>query len=205
MHELAARASGATAFRARAGDVLFRPGDRCRGFIALRAGVIRVGLNSATGRTLVLYRVRPGEICLQTFSCLAESRTYAAEGVADSDVDAVMLAPAAFDDLMANDAAFRAAVLSSVAARFTDLEEMVQALVFTGLPSRLAAALLAGASDTGLVRATHEELAAEIGSAREAVGRQLANFARDGLVRLRRGEIAIVDLSGLERICAAQA
>jgi CRP/FNR family transcriptional regulator len=205
MADLVARAPGATAFRASAGDVLFRPEDRCRGFIALRSGVVRVGLNSAAGRALVLYRVRPGEICLQTFSCLAENRAYAAEGVADCDLEGVMLPPAAFDRLMVEDAAFRGLVLSSVAARFSDLEDMVQALVFTGLPSRLAGALLSAASAQGVLHTTHEALAAEIGSAREAVGRQLALFTREGLVRGRRGEIVLVDRAGLMRLRDAPA
>lgn len=54
--------------------------------------------------------------------------------------------PQLSDRLMVEDAAFRGLVLSSVAARFSDLEDMVQALVFTGLPSRLAGALLSAAS-----------------------------------------------------------
>jgi CRP/FNR family transcriptional regulator len=96
MAELAGRAAGAAVLKAKAGDVLFRPDDECRGFIALRSGALRVGLTSPAGRELVLYRVKPGEICLQTFSCLAENRSYAAEGVAETGIDAVLLPPRGF-------------------------------------------------------------------------------------------------------------
>ena len=177
MADLAEHAPGAVVLKARAGDVLFRVDDVCRGFIALRSGSLRVGLTSAAGRELVLYRVRPGEICLQTFTCLARQGAYAAEGVAETDLDAVLIPPGAFDRLMAEDPAFRSVVLSSVASRFIDLEAMVETLAFTGLPARLAGALLVNGADTGVVRMTHEDLAAEIGSAREAVSRQLAVFA----------------------------
>ena len=202
MADLAQVGVGGMAIRAKAGDVLFRPGDDCHGFIALRSGVIRVGLTSAAGRELVLYRVRPGDICLQNLRCLTEHQAYAAEGVAETDIEAVLLAPNAFDRLMAEDAAFRAAVLVSVARRFTDFEGVVEALAFTGLPARLATALLAHADPSGVTRMTHEALATEIGSAREAVSRQLAVFAHDGLVNLERGSVTLVNKAGLERIGA---
>jgi CRP/FNR family transcriptional regulator len=89
---------------------------------------------------------------------------------------------------MAGNDAFRGAVLGSVASRFGDLEGVVQALAFTGLPSRVASALVAGAVD-GALSITHEMLAAEIGSAREAVSRQLSQMARDGLITQSRGRI----------------
>jgi len=196
-----ARAAGAVAFKAAAGDVLFRPDEPCRGFIALRSGSIRVGLTGASGREVVLYRVRPGEVCLQTFSCLVEGWLYAAEGVVETNVEAVLIPPVAFERMMAEDAGFRSAVLGSVAARFGDFQQVVQTLAFTGLEARVAAVLLRLADDAGAVRATHEALAAEIGSAREAVSRQLGLMARDGLVALSRGRIDILRTSALKRLC----
>ncbi len=49
------------------GAVLFRPEDPCQGFVLVRSGSIKVSLTAENGREIVLYRVRPGEICLQTF------------------------------------------------------------------------------------------------------------------------------------------
>lgn len=198
-----ARNAGAQRLHAPAGTVLFRPDDACKGFIALSSGAIRVGLASAGGREIVLYRVRPGEICLQTFSCLVENKTYAAEGVAEDAVEAYLLSPEAFDRLMQENAQFRAAVLRSVASRFSDYEHVVEALAFAGLEARLAEALLRLSAGGDAVHATHESLAAEIGSAREAVSRQLGLFARDGLVALARGRIALKNRDALSRLAAA--
>ncbi|HRD47145.1 MAG TPA: Crp/Fnr family transcriptional regulator [Caulobacter sp.] len=203
MAAIAGGAPGAAPLRATTGQVLFRPGDPCHGFVALKRGAIRVGLTSVAGRELLLYRVRPGQICLQTFACLVEGRLYAAEGVVETDVEGVLLPPAAFDRLMAENAAFRSCVMGSVASRFGDLEGVVQALAFTGLPSRLAAALLAQ-SVNGAVNLTHEALAAEIGSAREAVGRQLSQMAREGLVSLGRGNIRLVDVGALQGLARTE-
>ncbi|MEZ5958210.1 MAG: Crp/Fnr family transcriptional regulator [Hyphomonadaceae bacterium] len=198
-----AAAAGATPVRAGPGDVLFRPDDPCQGFITLRRGTIRVALSSAGGREIVLYRVRPGEICLQTFSCLLENKHYAAEGVAEDEVEALLVPPRAFERLMAENESFRSAVLGSVAARFSDFEQVVETLAFTGLDARVASALLRLADAAGIVTATHEALAAEIGSAREAVSRQLGLFARQGLVALARGRVEIKSRDGLSRLAQA--
>ena len=191
MVESVAGTPGVQSVRAAPGGVLFRPGDACRGFIVVTMGVVRVGITAASGREIVLYRVRPGEVCLQTFSCLSKGKSYAAEGVAEDDVQALVIPPATFDQLLAEDPRFRAAVLASVADRFGDFEQVVQTLVFTGLEARLAGALVRLAGAQGMVCATHADLAAEIGSAREAVSRQLGLFAHQGLVALSRGHIEL--------------
>ncbi len=200
LSDIAGAVPGVRALHARAGDILFRANDACPGFIALRSGAIKVALTSAGGRELVLYRVHPGEICLQTFSCLVRKTVYAAEGVAEDDVEAYLISPAAFDRLMKDNSDFRAAVLASVAGRFADFEQVVEALAFSGLEQRVAAALLRLADAGGVVHATHEALAAEIGSAREAVGRQLGLFARQGLVALARGRVEINRRDALSRL-----
>jgi CRP/FNR family transcriptional regulator len=200
-----AQAAGGAAVRAAPGAVLFRPDDVCKGFIAVRRGVIRVGMSSASGREIVLYRVHPGEICLQTFACLAEGKTYAAEGVTEEPLEAFLLSPDAFDTLLRDSFEFRRLVLASIAVRFSDYESVVETLAFTGLEARLATALLRLADSANVVRITHEALAAEIGSAREAVSRQLGMLARDGLVSLARGQIQLMGRDRLSRLAVAPA
>lgn len=75
----AQKASGVRPIRAGVGEKLFRSGDPCPGFLALERGVIKVTMSAASGREIVLYRVQPGEICLQTFTCLVQHRAYGAD------------------------------------------------------------------------------------------------------------------------------
>lgn len=195
-------AAGARVFTVPAGTVLFRPSDECPGFLALRRGAIKVSLTSAGGREILLYRVSPGDVCLQTFGCLVEGRRYSAEGVAETDLEAELIPPPDFERRMTGDPEFRGQVFASIARRFADFERMVEALAFTALASRIAATLLRLAGDGAEATATHEQIAIEIGSAREAVSRQLAVFAREGLVRVARGRIALLDRPALERLAA---
>ena len=188
-----------------AGEVLFRPGDPCRGFVVVRRGTIRVSLTAANGREIVLYRVRPGEVCLQTFNCLIEGHPYAAEGVAETALEAEMVPAAAFREKVSGDAAFRDLVFAAVARRFADFERLVEDVALTGLEARLARALLRLASADGTLTATHDALAAEIGSARAVVSRQLAAFARRGLIARTRGRIRILAAPALKALAGEAA
>ena len=183
-----------------AGSVLFRAGDPCRGFVLLEEGSLRVTLAAANGREVVLYRVTPGEVCLQTFSCLVEGRDYSARGVAETDLRAEVIPPADFHRAMATDEAFRARVFGAVAQRFADFERLVEDVALTGFPARLARALLRLAGEDSKVQATHEQLAAETASGRAVVSRQLARFAGDDLVELQRGAIRLLDPAALARL-----
>ena len=196
----AEKAVGVRPITARVGERLFRSGDPCLGFLALERGAIKVTMSSASGREIVLYRVQPGEICLQTFTCLVRHRAYGAEGVVEEEIKALLIPPSAFDQLMIDDVAFRSAVMSSVAERFVDFERTVEALAFTGLEQRVAKALVWLMDADGWARVTHEDLAVEIGSAREAVSRLLATMAKQGIVALSRGRVQVLRRAALQRL-----
>lgn len=183
-----------------AGSILFRPSDPCMGFVQVHAGTVRVSLIAENGREITLYRVRPGEVCLQTFSCLVESRPYSAEGVAETPLEIEIIPVADFQHRIVEDPSFRAQLFSAVAHRFADLEQLVEDVALTGFEARLARALLRLQDAAGQVSATHEALAAETGSGRAVVSRQLGAFVRDGLVSMTRGQIHILRTDSLESL-----
>lgn len=182
------------------GTVLFRPEDACSGFVVVREGTIKVSLTAENGREIVLYRVRPGEICLQTFGCLVNHSAYSAEGVAESDLSLEVIPAGEFQRRVTADPDFRQRLFSAVAARFADLERLVEDVALSSIEERLARALLRLAEGGVMIDATHEALATEIGSARAVVSRQLGAFARDGLVTVERGHIALIDPDGLKQL-----
>ena len=199
--EQSARRVGGLPVRFRAGEVIFRPGDAARGWIVVESGRVRVGLTADTGREVVLYRLAAGDSCLLTTSALLSQETMLAEAVAETDVSARLVPVAAFERLLADDAAFRRVVLSNYAERVGELVVVIQDVLFHALPERLARHLLANARG-GALEATHQAIAAELGSAREVVTRLLHRFEREGLIRVERGHIVIVDADRLARTAA---
>ena len=99
---------------------------------------------------------------------------------------------------MVEDADFRDSIFRAVAHRFEDFEQLVEEVALTGFEARLARALLRLADVDGVVHATHEALAAETGSGRAVVSRQLGEFGRSALVEQARGNIRILARKALE-------
>ncbi|MBI4968362.1 MAG: Crp/Fnr family transcriptional regulator [Rhodospirillales bacterium] len=185
---------------ASAGQVLFRAGGPCQAYLVVEEGVVRVQKTAASGREIVLYRVEAGQTCVLTTACLLGRRDYDAEGIAETDIRALALPVPAFESLMAGSAAFRRFVFQSYASRVSDLLLLIEEVAFGRIDARLAQCLLARQDGAGRIAATHQELAVELGTAREVVSRQLKEFERQGWVRLARGRLDLVQpraLAGL--------
>lgn len=182
------------------GAVIFRQGEPCAGYLIVTRGEISVKERNADGREIELYRVQPGQTCLQTAVCLMSGERYTAEGVATLAVEGILLSPTAFDAAMAVSAPFRQFVMRSLAARLRDFSVQMERAAFLPAPARAAAVLLAGADMHGVVATTHEQLAGRIGASRETISRILGEFERRGFVRLQRGKVIVADRTALERL-----
>ena len=186
-----------------AGDILFGPGMAPTHLLLLLDGTVRVQKHSDTGREIVLYRVNAGDSCVMTSACLL---TYdggiEAEGIAETDIRAVALPRAEFDELVATSRDFRNFVFSAYSKRIADLFFIIDEIAFRRLDLRLAQKLLEMKDKNGTVKATHQVLAAELGTAREVVTRQLQEFQRRGWLKLARGAVQVLEPAQLEAMAA---
>lgn len=181
-----------------AGAVLFREDEPCRGFPLVLDGEVRVVRSSGEGRSLELYRVCPGELCLVSSACLFHARPLSAQGVATRPTTLLLVQPATFRRWMEH-AGFRDYVLGLYAQRMADLTALVEAVAFHKLDQRLAAALLGHGPELAV---THQALADALGTVREIVTRLLRRFEHAGWIELSRERIRILDSAAL-RSCAA--
>jgi CRP/FNR family transcriptional regulator len=92
------------------------------------------------------------------------------------------------------------AVLRYLSAEVRRLSDMVEELALHPVRTRLARFLLAQLGESSSTqRWTQQEIAAQVGTVREMVGRTLRAFAEEGLIRRQRGRLVVVDREGLER------
>ncbi len=182
------------------GTVVFRIGDHCDNYFLVIEGRIRVQQLAASGREIVLYRVKAGESCVLTTSCLMASNDYPAQGITETDVRAVMIPASSFNKALTQSEGFRAFVLEGYSKRLTDLLTVIEDLAFRRLDCRLAERLITLANDSGQIQATHQELAVELGSAREVVSRQLKEFEKKGWIQLGRGSIRLLDRDQINQL-----
>ncbi len=185
-----------------AGQQVFYPGSLCEHYLLLLSGVVKVQIMSENGREVLLYYVRSGDSCVLTTSCLLSGDSYPAEGITESDVSAFAMSSQAFYRCMEQSAFFREFVFKNFSARLSKIIGRMEAVVFDTIDLRICKALL----ETGdrIIVKTHQELAYELGSAREVVSRHLKSFESHGWVSLKRGTVEIINREALRQVCDKQ-
>lgn len=183
------------------GQFVFHAGDLCKAFLVLLDGEVRVQLISPAGREVTLYRIGPGGSCILTTSCLLSHENYPAEAIAESNVQALAIPTSSFQSALEDSTWFRQVVFDGFSSRLSSVIRKIEELAFTSIDSRLAAVLLE-LDRKGVNDVTHQDIAVELGTAREVVSRHLKRFETDGMVRLGRGQISITDKHRIRALAA---
>ncbi len=102
--------------------------------------------------------------------------------------------------MVADSAEFRQFVFTAYSRRMTDLFAVIEEIAFRRLDIRLAQKLIDLSASDDAIRATHQKLAVELGTAREVVSRQLAEFQRRGWIEQARGVIRILDRNAISAL-----
>ncbi len=182
------------------GSRIYGPGQAPQNYLLLIDGVVRVQQISEGGREIVLYRVSAGESCALTTACLMGYEDYPAEAIAETEVRAVAIPRATFDALIARSPEFRRFVFTAFSSRITSLLHIIDEVAFSRMDIRLAHKLQELSHGTDTISATQQQLATELGSAREVISRILSEFQRRGWIAHVRGSITIVDRGALEKL-----
>lgn len=184
--------------------MVFHRGDPCRNYLVVTEGCVRVQVLSPGGREVVLYRVTDGQSCVITTSCLISSEAYPAEGVAEQETSALVIPRSAFNQALGCSEAFRHFVFTGQGQRLSDLIQRVEDVAFGRVDARLAKHLLDRCvSGGGSVNVTHQQLASELGTAREVISRQLKVFERSGWIAVHRGAVEVLQPQALSLLLEA--
>lgn len=194
---------GAKVVKVPGGTVVFRSGDPCTRYMLVLSGSLRVQMVAESGREITLYRVEEGESCVLTTSCLLSGDIYPAEGIAETDVEAVAIPLALFNKGIDLSRGFRQFVFAAYGQRIGNLMMLVEEVAFGRIDARLAQRLLERGDKAGLLTTTHQALASDLGTAREVVSRQLKEFERRGWIRTQRGLIEVIDRPALAALTDA--
>jgi CRP/FNR family transcriptional regulator, anaerobic regulatory protein len=170
------------------GKILFRAGDPCQGLPLVLNGTVKVQMTGLSGHSIVLYRMGADDICTLSIGCLMTGDGFRAEAVVEEDAEVFMVPRGLFDRLMDQSADFRLGIMESYGRRLNDLMLLVEEVAFRRMDERLFQWLEARVGQ-GIMTITHQELAVELGTAREVVSRLLKEFERKGMLRLARGKI----------------
>ncbi|WP_298038696.1 Crp/Fnr family transcriptional regulator [uncultured Desulfuromonas sp.] len=188
-----------------AGTQLLEEGGACQALLLVERGGIRVHKNFQNGRGITLYMVHPGESCLLGTTCMLGETRYPAQASVDETTDAIAVPAATFQRMFHQENGLRQFVVGLFSHRLLHLMLLVQDVASRKMDERLAGFLLqqAGGSPDLFypVTMSHDQIATHLGTAREVVSRLLHQFAREGLVDLRRRQVIIKNPEGLQNRC----
>ncbi len=175
---------------------------QCIGVLFVKSGCLRVYIMSEEGKEVTLYRVLPGEVCILTASCVLSEITFDVYVDAEELSQVVVLNAFAFSKMISKNIYVENFSNKMKAIRFSDVMWTMQQILFFSFDKRLAIFLYEEMIKNGpIIRYSHMEIAKYLGSAREVVSRMLKYFENEGIVKVSRKEIEIIDKKKLmERI-----
>ncbi len=193
--------------RFRRGEVIFHLGDPGDALFIVASGAVKISLPSETGEEAILATLRPGDFFGEL--ALLDGAPRSASAAALEPTETLVLPRNRFRELIANEPVIRDAVLTSLSRELRRLTQHVEELHFLDITGRLAARLTRLADEQGSRQGdgairldaplTQSDLAAMVGCTRQSVNKLLGLFVDDGLIRLDRDAIVIVDYDGLMR------
>ena len=183
------------------GTVLYN-GLECTGLLLIKTGQLRAYILSDEGREITLYRLLDGDMCLFSASCIMNSLQFTVNIISEKDSEIWVIPPDIYKNIMENSAAVANYTNELMASRFSEVMWLIEQIMWKSLDKRLAAFLVEESSleSTTSLKITHEIIANHLGSAREVVTRMLRYFQNEGIVKLTRGTVEILDLQKLKQL-----
>lgn len=174
----------------------------CLGMLFVMQGEMRTYLLSEEGREVTLFRIYPNDLCVLSASCVISQISFDTQMSAQKDTEALVIPPNIMLLLKEKNLSVRCFLYELATKRFSDVMWAMQQILFKRLDQRLALFLMQESQRLGTdtIHMTHEQIAQQISSAREAVARMLKQFSEDGLVELKRGAIRLLDQKGLKAL-----
>ena len=176
-----------------AGMCVFAQGQSAENFVVVTEGCVTVFARSDDGKEVVLYRVRPGELCILTTACVIGHTAYPADAVTDAPTKARIIPVVEFEKFLDQSDEFRQFVFTGMGQRLAQVTKRFEHMVLDSVDRRLATFLLNRSATGPVVVMTHEKLASEIGTAREVISRHLKAMENENIIKLSRGEIKITN------------
>lgn len=184
------------------GGILHKGGTECTGLILVQSGQLRAYTTSPDGKEITLYRLFERDMCLLSASCMMNGIQFSVWLTAEKDSKVTVIPADVYKAVMKESAPLANFTNEVIAERFTDTMWLIEQIMWKSFDSRLAAFLVEEADIEGsnTLKTTHEAIGNHLGSPREVVSRMLGYFASEGLVKLSRGTVEIVDEKRLREL-----
>ncbi len=185
------------------GTILHSGEMDCTGLFLVKSGQLRAYILSEEGRQISIYRLFERDMCLFSASCIMRSIQFDITIEAEKDTEVWVIPVDLYQKMMTESAVVANYTTEVMSSRFSDVMWLIEQILWKSLDKRLSAFLIEEAliesSDT--LKITHETIANHLGSHREVITRMLKYFQSEGMVRLSRGTIKLLDTKKMKSLC----
>lgn len=173
--------------------------EKCKGLIKVLKGNLRIYMISDEGKEVTLYRLYEGDVCTLSASCIMEEIMFDTFMIAEEESEIMVTNLFGLKNIMEKNIFLENYVYKKTVTKFSEVMWNIQDLLFTRLDKRLALFLLKQENNNEITL-THEQIANNLGTAREVISRTLKKFEKEELIKLSRGKITILNSKKLKNI-----
>ena len=184
------------------GTVVHDGSPECKGMVLVKSGQLRAYLLSDEGREVTICRFFEMDICLFSASCVMPNMMFDVFIEAEKDTEIWVIPACLYQNLMDESLPLSNYSHALITNHFSEVMWLMEQIMWKSFDKRLAGFLVEESriEETDSLKITHEKIAAHLGTAREVVTRMLRYFQSDGMVKLTRGTVELVDKKALQRL-----
>ena len=178
------------------GHFLLKEGDYVNAVPLVVTGTIKVIRNDESGKEILMYNIEKAESCALSISaCLTNSKSKAVAQVEENAV-IILISDSNLKKWIEKYPGFKTYIFKLFNSRFNELINVFDGIAFKNIDSRLIENLKEKSlhQKTDIIEITHQQLANELGTAREVISRLMKQLERQGKIESHRGKIKILSL-----------
>lgn len=175
-------------------DVIMSPGDKIVFVPIVLKGVLRIVRQNEDGKEVFLYHLYPGQTCAMAINCCQTHKSSMVKAVAEDDTE-VLQVPVNLVEEWFKYPEWKIFVNSSYSSRFAELIDVIDLIAFSNMDKQVLHYLQerARAANTKALYITHQQIADELHTHREAISRLLRTMEQKNILRLGRNTIELLD------------
>lgn len=177
----------------KAGDIIVNEQVPVRSIPIITQGSLKVLGTDDEYKEIVLYYIRVGETCIMSFLAGLFNDTSKVKAIAEEDSEVIFVPIEKVRELIKEHPSWLNYIFQIYHKRFEELLDVVNAIAFKKMDERLLQFLQKRAELMGSdqLKITHEQLAKELGTAREVISRLLKQLEIENKVALGRNLITM--------------
>ena len=172
---------------------LLKTGNYVRSIPLVVKGLVQVS-RIEDDKELLLYYIHPGEMCIMSFSACCSNSTSLIEATAPEETSLLLIPSDKLRQWITTYPAFNFYVYEMFNKRYLDLMDTINQLIFNRLDERIYIYLKEKSrlSGTKQIPVTHQQIATDMGTAREVISRLLKKLERENKILTSRNQVTVL-------------